>query len=59
MIQLLERIGDILQFGAALYVFAAGFKMKFRGWPRTVLDERAGEILMVLGAVLALMLRAR
>lgn len=59
MIQLLERIGDLLQFGAGIYVFAAGFKMRFKYWDRTGLDTRAGEILMVLGAILVLMLRGR
>lgn len=56
---MLKLIADILQVGVGLYIVGAGYYMSREKWPRTSLDYYAGTILMVLGLIVALLVRAR
>jgi uncharacterized protein YggT (Ycf19 family) len=56
-IQLLYCAADIVQFAIGAYVIWYGFNMVCRRWDRTDLEYRAGQCLVVLGAIILLMLR--
>jgi hypothetical protein len=58
-IQLLYLAADIVQFAIGGYVIWYGYGMMCRRWDRTDLEYRAGQILVVLGAIILLMLRMR
>jgi len=58
-IQLLYLAADIVQFAIGGYVIWYGLGLMNRRYDRTSLDYRAGQILLAVGAAIALMVRMR